>query len=801
MDIKNYFQSYEHYFWEWTTDEDVPDASGYNENNLISIPNVGAIAYRTYVMEILKELKDLGFPPFGSFLLILYAIQDGYLNMDGVYYHLKKQKGIPFGKDISINDVELAISFLQNLNNLENFLKRGQNKINLLTTILKESHNKISSVNSKLMIKKFETNPFVIVECANKILLTDSVANRDIKTLALLHNKFPTTESIIEAMKGVVEIPELEDEVVEEEATVEIDKDFIQELIEDPKTFQVGSLIKRIWSGLKIPMRHLSLGEQPIGGISDMTNKGDFHRMLLSEFANEDEVFMNRVANNEALYIQREIPPEENIFERIILIDTSLKNWGTPKVLAFASAIAVIKHPKAHSECKVFALGQTNVPISLHKVEEVIENLNQVSPVLEVSSALDKFFQEEHTEKDLEVFFITNQENLENQNVQKVIHENRDRLKFLVTTSSDGELNFYKHHQGTRKHIQKIVLPLKELWANPPKQKQGNKNNSGNGKKADLPLNYPLLFPTPLHRIETFLHEGEFFILSNKKQLLKTYLSSNYYDRNHYDHFKIHRGCEVLFEDISIKPKGQFALAINRQQHYILCHYQPDKKLISKLNLNTKEYSDLNLTGYDIQGWFSLVYFDKIFYLYQQRIDKVYRINLDGNISVESVEKDLYETEKNDRKVKAELDKLKKSGINILSNFNNIGINTQNNLVISGNELIKLQENSIKLHKNKYDCKLFANQNKNRFTFSDGSEIITDTRGMLTFKSSNNSIPTFYIPSTVYGYLSISTNTEFGGSEYYLPESSLLKLRKIEEMYSEYLRAFIDQILDYAVEN
>ena len=45
-----------------------------------------------------------------------------------------------------------------------------------------------------------------------------------------------------------------------------------------------------------------------------MTNKGDFHRMLLSEFANEDDVFINRVANNEALYIQREIPPEENIF-------------------------------------------------------------------------------------------------------------------------------------------------------------------------------------------------------------------------------------------------------------------------------------------------------------------------------------------------------------------------------------------------------------------------------------------------------------------------------------------------------
>ncbi|VEE10520.1 Uncharacterised protein [Chryseobacterium gleum] len=342
-------------------------------------------------------------------------------------------------------------------------------------------------------------------------------------------------------------------------------------------------------------MRHLSPGEQPIGGISDMTNKGDFHRMLLSEFANEDDVFMNRVANNEALYIQREIPPEENIFERIILIDTSLRNWGTPKVLAFASAIAVIKHPKAHSECKVFTLGQTAVPVSLNKVEDVVESLNQVSSSLEVSAALEKFFNENHSEKDIEVFFITHQDNMEDEKMQRVIHQNRDRLKFLVTTTSDGEINFYKHHKGARKHIQKIKLPLQELWANPPQQKQNV--NTSNGKKTDLPQNYPILFPAPVNKIAEFLYEGEFFILSSKKQLLKTYLSDNYYDRHSYDYYKTHHGCEVLFDKISIKPRGQFALAKNRQQHFILCQYQYDKRLISKLNLNTGEYSEQNLTG------------------------------------------------------------------------------------------------------------------------------------------------------------------------------------------------------------
>jgi len=249
MDIIAYFQSYINYFWEWTTDEDIPDDTQYNENNLISIPNVGEIAYRPYVMEILKELKEQGLPPFGSLLLVLYAIQDGYSNLDGVIYHLNRQKN---ALSESNSDIDFAIKFLINLSNVGSLLKKGQNKIILLQTIFKDSHNQVSSVNSGLILKVFEKRPHIIAEAATKKHLTSIVINRDIKTLALLQRKFPTTQSIVSAMRGSVEIPELEDEVVEEETTVETDKDFIQELIEEPKTFQVGSLIKRIWSGLKI---------------------------------------------------------------------------------------------------------------------------------------------------------------------------------------------------------------------------------------------------------------------------------------------------------------------------------------------------------------------------------------------------------------------------------------------------------------------------------------------------------------------------------------------------------------------
>ncbi|WP_288374660.1 hypothetical protein [uncultured Chryseobacterium sp.] len=790
MELNDYFQSYENYFWEWKTDEDVPGDSGYHDNNLLSVPGVGAIAYRPYVMEILNHLQPVGWPPFGALLMVLYAMQDGYTDFVGP---LRRTVEFYSGEDFEFN-AEKEIEFLEKIKSLPKVYKQRQNRIVLLQTIFGNGHNRLSPGLSDGFLRFYYKRPQELASSAEKQDNASSALNKDLSALNL-NEKFPTVEALIDAMKGLIHEPELEDEVVEEETTADNGKDFIKELIEEPKTFQVGSLIKRIWSGLKIPMRHLSPGEQPIGGISDMANKGDFHRMLLSEFANEEDVFMNRVANNEALYIQREIPPEENIFERIILIDTSLRNWGTPKVLAYASAIAVIKHPKAHSECKVFALGQAEIPISLNKVEEVVENLNQVSPVLEVSEALEKFFNGHHSEKDIEVFFITHQDNMADEKIQRVVHQNRDQLKFLVTTASDGEINFYKHHKGARKHIQKIKLPLQELWANPPQQKQSLHNF--NGKKTDLPQNYPILFPTPVNKIAKFLYEGEFFILSSKKQLLKTYLSDNYYDRHSYDYYKTHHGCEVLFDKISIKPKGQFALAKNRQQHFILCQYQPDQKLLSKINLNTGEYSDQNLTGMHIPESYRLIYFGRNFYLHEKYNPTHYRINMEGNISVEPVTGKEKEFEKNNFKAEAEVDKLKESGLRVISNFHKIGINQYENLVVSGNELYSASENTLNFSRNKYDIRIFAEQNKNKFTFPDGSEIITDSRGILTFRSSNKSIEEFFIPSTLGGFLSLATYTEFGGSEYYLPEHALLKVRTMDDMCDRFLKPFIEQILDY----
>lgn len=63
-----------------------------------------------------------------------------------------------------------------------------------------------------------------------------------------------------------------------------------------------------------------------------------------------------------------------------------------------------------------------------------------------------------------------------------------------------------------------------------------------------------------------------------------------------------------------------------------------------------------------------------------------------------------------------------------------------------------MYDNSLTLYKNSRPVITFAEKNKNKFNFSEGSEIITDSRGMLTFRSSNKDIQEFYIPSCDHGF-------------------------------------------------
>lgn len=99
---------------------------------------------------------------------------------------------------------------------------------------------------SEGVIRKFERKPHAIAEFARKEELNVTVFRNDIETLAYLYNEFPTTESIINAMNDEIGLPDLKEEVLEEETTIESGAEFIEELIEEPKTFRSEALSKNL---------------------------------------------------------------------------------------------------------------------------------------------------------------------------------------------------------------------------------------------------------------------------------------------------------------------------------------------------------------------------------------------------------------------------------------------------------------------------------------------------------------------------------------------------------------------------
>jgi hypothetical protein len=462
MDFKKYFQSYDSYFWKGELYYD--DFGEWNFIYEFPYPD-DTIAYSDYVLEVLGLLSEEAIPPLGSLLMAIIATNpESEKGIARIESHLKQKI-----KEYDIQNLSTAgiITFLKQLAALPEGYKVGDKRILLFQTIFKDCHNRLSTDKAKKMLAQFKEDQYDFFKENRPIPFNRGNFIKDFKTIALLKIKFPIVQSIIDAMENLPQEEmneKLTEEILDESSTVS-SEEFVEQLLLNEQTFPVGSLIKRIWSGLTIPLHHNTPSSQPLGGISDLTNKGDFDKLLISEFANDDDVFLSRIANHEALYIQREIPPQPDDFKRILLIDNSLRNWGNPKILSFAAALAVAKHPKTDIDCDVFVIGEGYKQVSTNSIYQVIDGLGELSGALDCAKGLESFIEDfEKDWKHREIFLFTSEECLKQVPMQRVMNLHHDVFKYVFTTHVEGDIHIYKNQNKGRKLMQHIALPLEELW-------------------------------------------------------------------------------------------------------------------------------------------------------------------------------------------------------------------------------------------------------------------------------------------------------------------------------------------------
>lgn len=110
---------------------------------------------------------------------------------------------------------------------------------------------------------------------------------------------------------------------------------------EDSEFGGVAKLAKRLLGLVHLPKTVNDPQDLPLGGFSDISNTGQIDRLLLSELAYDDDILMRRIAMREALYLRRESPPLPQSETCQVLIDSTVRMWGLPRVFGLSVALAL----------------------------------------------------------------------------------------------------------------------------------------------------------------------------------------------------------------------------------------------------------------------------------------------------------------------------------------------------------------------------------------------------------------------------------------------------------------------------
>lgn len=833
MEYQKYFQSYEDYFWElkWYADND------YNVVFTYEIFDGTTIAYSDYIFKILDFLSEQSIPPFGSLLLAVLATNYESSVTRAALYEFAKEKEKEFSKT-NLQNVDAAMSFLNTLASVPATYKSGNKALLLFETVFFNCHNRISSDKAQSIIQGFKNNINSYQHKNGKIAFNEANFVKDFRTLALLNIKFPTVESLLKAIENLPDDASIaiDEEIANQNQISEKKEDFIDQLIKEDKTFHVGVLIKRIWSGLNIPLHHNTPSNQPLGGISDLVNKGSFDKLLISEFANDDLIFMSRLANGEALYMQREVPPEDDKFKRILLIDSTLMNWGNPKIIAFATALAIAKHPKTDIECNLFVLGSDYKEIGFENVYNVIEGLNNLSSKLDCSMGLDLYCNKaEDKKQEKELFLILSEDSLKTETMQKALYENFDALSYLITTSVDGEINFYKIKNKSRKHIQRIKLELEEFW-----KKEGKIKN--NEAVTNEPV--PILYPLKRNYRQVFNHGTKFYSCQNG--ILFSFTDSD-----------VTKGFQKVCSGIPMK-EGEFAMYQNRLNEKIIVNLC--NGVFSTFNLSNNDFKKSTLSG-ELNEITTLFGQDEACYVTNGL--HYWKFTTDDQF-VKIAEPDIKQEHENYKDLLAEFKnryKYAKNRYDVIGKLNHAFINEWRHYVVVNNHALSPEgfmnsadyddslfriETSVNLilkHKGiqpiaavkalSVALKISLSQAKKiidgdlqtilngvNYEYAekikqqiedtgavcyievkgcksqDGSNIVHQD-GILIFESSDKNIPKFYVPAIINKQTAFSTDYEFAGNEYFLPENNNLTIISIDSFFEKYINPFARTILSY----
>jgi hypothetical protein len=256
---------------------------------------------------------------------------------------------------------------------------------------------------------------------------------------------------------------------------VDTPRQFLQKLLTDQELGGLARLTQRMIALVNLPRALDDREELPLGGVTDISPRGSFDRLLLSELANDQELLAVRLALNEALYLRRESPPRRIPQQRQVLVDVGLRMWGMPRLFAAAVGLALAVHHDAHVQVQLHYYAQKTLQqVNLIKREDWVNLLGALDEAVQPGRALLALLkQNENDETDQEQLapvLVTCAEAWQDPVFQQLLLKQGASDLYIALVSRAGQYQLWQRTKSGLKQISRAQLRLEDLLDQPSAQ-------------------------------------------------------------------------------------------------------------------------------------------------------------------------------------------------------------------------------------------------------------------------------------------------------------------------------------------
>lgn len=454
-------------FWRWSDDGEVIHWAG-----------GGTIVFRSQLRQIVDALAPEGLPPFEALLMLLAACRSDWR---GSPAHLGKFAKVLADAMFGGHDEWIYGSH-------DEWLKALAWKLDAVSS-LPEARRSTTTARIALARAVFETVREPMTAAA-----AHSVANllrgSSIKLFATNTGQAagPDWMSDLILLSRCIDRVDL-NRLEEFERTgtdllprpAEIDEpefSSIRELLgsieHDEELAGLARLARHVMAGLSLPRPLTEPEELPVGGFSDISHRGPFDRLLVSELANDDDVLMTRVALHEALYLRREAPPKSPPDSRVVVFDVGIRMWGVPRLFGTAVGLALgATVDKAAGVRFLRAEGDVLAEVPLQNREDLIEHLEVLRHETHAGAALPAVANlARATHEEAAVILVTSREATADPEFQQSLAQAGLSGLHVATVNRQGEFELTERTAFGARQLAAQRLSIDEILE-PPARRSG----------------------------------------------------------------------------------------------------------------------------------------------------------------------------------------------------------------------------------------------------------------------------------------------------------------------------------------